>query len=253
MYPHLDATFAALSDATRRRILERLAVGDASVGELTELFQLTQPTISKHLQVLERAGLISTIRDAQRRVRRLVHNPLDGATAWLMGYRNPGTLRFLTRGDREVVMKRAFWAPKETVFDAFVQPKLLKQWFYGKPGGRLAVCEVASKAGEQFRYVWRDADGAEMGMSGVCLEFVRPELIVATEQFDEPWYPGGAVGTIELQQFSDITVLTQTIRYESRAARDRVLEVHMEHAVSLGYDRLETLLASLERGRRKNK
>src|ERR1700756_2498829 len=91
----LDVTFAALSDATRRRILERLALGDASVGELTALFQLTQPTISKHLQVLERAGLISTIRDAQRRVRRLVHNPLDGATEWLMGHRNPGTLRFV--------------------------------------------------------------------------------------------------------------------------------------------------------------
>src|SRR5690348_15046135 len=89
---HLDATFAALSDVTRRRILERLAVGDASVGELTSMFQLAQPTISKHLQVLERAGLITTLKDAQRRVRRLVHNPLDGATAWLMGYRNTGTL-----------------------------------------------------------------------------------------------------------------------------------------------------------------
>lgn len=233
--------------------MERLALGDASVGELTALFQLTQPTISKHLQVLERAGLISTIRVAQRRVRKLVHNPLDGATAWLMGYRNPGTLRFVTRGDREIVMKRAFWAPREIVFDGFVQPRLLKQWFYGKPGGTLAVCEAASKVGEPFRYVWRDADGGEIGMTGVCLEFVRPERIVAAEQFDEPWYPGGAVGTIELQQYSDITVLTQTIRYESRAARDRVLEVHMEHAVALGYDRLETLLASLERRRRKKK
>src|SRR5215469_9903757 len=176
---YLDTTFAALSDATRRRILERLALGDASVAELTALFQLTQPTISKHLQVLERAGLISTIPDAQRRLRRLVHNPLDGAAAWLMGYRNPGTLQFSTLGDREIVMKRAFWAPRERVFDAFVNPRLLKQWFYGKPGGTLAVCKVALKADEQFRYVWRDADGCEMGMSGVCLEFVRPERIVA--------------------------------------------------------------------------
>src|ERR1700760_4588817 len=185
----LDTTFAALSDATRRRILERLALGDASVGELTALFKLTQPTISKHLQVLERAGLISTIREAQRRLRRLVHNPLDGATAWLMGYRNPGTLRFVTRGDREVVMKRAFWAPRERVFDAFVQPRLLKQWFYGKPGGTLAVCEIATEADQPFRYVWRDPDGQEMGMRGVCLEFLRPERIVATEEFDRPWYP----------------------------------------------------------------
>jgi uncharacterized protein YndB with AHSA1/START domain/DNA-binding transcriptional ArsR family regulator len=247
----LDATFAALSDTTRRRILERLALGDASVAELTAIFQLTQPTISKHLQVLERAGLISTIRDAQRRLRRLVRNPLDGATVWLMGYRNPGTLQFTTPGDREIVMKRAFWAPREKVFDAFVNPRLLKQWFYGKPGGTLAVCKVALKAEESFRYVWRDADGVEMGMSGVCLEFVRPERIAATEQFDQSWYPGGAVGTIELQQHADITVLTQTIRYKSRAARKMVIDTHMEHAVALGYDRLETLLASLESRKRK--
>jgi uncharacterized protein YndB with AHSA1/START domain/DNA-binding transcriptional ArsR family regulator len=244
---HLDATFAALSDTTRRRILERLALGDATVGELTGMFQLTQPTISKHLQVLERAGLISTLKDAQRRVRRLVHNPTDGAMAWLMGYRNPGTLRFLTPGDRDIVMGRTFWAPRERVFDAFVDPQLLKQWFYGKPGGRLAVCEVAWQPGDPFRYVWRDAEGHEMGMSGVCLELVRPERIVATEQYDQPWYPGGAIGTIDLQQYGDVTVLTHTIRYESREARGKVLETQMEHAVALGYDRLETLLASMQR------
>jgi uncharacterized protein YndB with AHSA1/START domain len=89
-----------------------------------------------------------------------------------------------------------------------------------------------------------------MGMSGVCLEFVRPERIVATEQFDEPWYPGSAVGTIELRQHDDVTVLTHTLRYASRAARSKVLETQMEHAVALGYDRLETLLASLTRRQR---
>jgi len=248
---HLDATFAALSDATRRRILERLALGEADVGELTSLFQLAQPTISKHLKVLERAGLIATTRNAQRRVRSMIRNPLDGATAWLMGYRNPGTLHFLTPGDRDIVMKRAFWAPPQKVFEAFVNPRLLKLWFYGKPGGTLAVCKVALRAGERFRYVWRDAGGHEMGMSGVCLEFVRPERIVATEQFDVRWYPGGVVGTIEFEQHDAITVLTHTLRYESRAARSMVLATQMEHAVALGYDRLETLLASLERKKRR--
>lgn len=217
------------------------------------MFQLTQPTVTKHLQVLERAGLISTIKDAQRRLRRLVHNPLDGATAWMMGYRNPGTLRFSTPGDREIVMQRPFWAPRESVFDAFVSPRLLKQWFYGKPGGTLAVCEVATKPNEAFRYVWRDAEGHEIGMSGVCLEFAKPERIVATEAFDQPWYPGGAVSRIELHQYRDITVLTQAILYESRTARDQAVGSQMEHAVALGYDRLETLLASLEQRKRKRR
>jgi DNA-binding transcriptional ArsR family regulator len=83
----LDATFAALADPTRRAILARLASGDASVVELAEPFAMSQPAISKHLKVLERAGLISRGRDAQRRPRRLEAKPLEEATEWLEGYR----------------------------------------------------------------------------------------------------------------------------------------------------------------------
>ncbi len=83
----LDATFAALADPTRRAILARLASGDASVMELAEPFAMSQPAISKHLRVLERAGLISRGRDAQRRPRRLEPQPLKDATAWLETYR----------------------------------------------------------------------------------------------------------------------------------------------------------------------
>ena len=83
----LDATFAALADPTRRAILARLASGEASVTELAKPFAMTQPAISKHLKVLERAGLISRGRDAQRRPRRLEVKPLAEATGWLEGYR----------------------------------------------------------------------------------------------------------------------------------------------------------------------
>ena len=86
--PHrLDATFAALADPTRRAILARLASGDASVMELAEPFAMSQPAISKHLKVLERAGLVSRGRDAQRRPRRLEAKPLAEATKWLERYR----------------------------------------------------------------------------------------------------------------------------------------------------------------------
>jgi len=84
---HLDATFAALADPTRRAILARLASGEASVTELAEPFPMSQPAISKHLKVLERAGLISRGRDAQRRPRRLEARPLAEANEWLEGYR----------------------------------------------------------------------------------------------------------------------------------------------------------------------
>ena len=83
----LDATFAALADPTRRAILARLASGQASVTELAEPFAMSQPAISKHLKVLERAGLISRGRDAQRRPRRLEAMPLAEANAWLERYR----------------------------------------------------------------------------------------------------------------------------------------------------------------------
>src|SRR6202795_943879 len=83
----LDATFAALADPTRRAILARLASGQASVTELAKAFAMSQPAISKHLKVLERAGLISRGRDAQRRPRRLEAKPLAEATKWLERYR----------------------------------------------------------------------------------------------------------------------------------------------------------------------
>src|SRR5713226_4917322 len=83
----LDATFAALADPTRRAILARLASGEAPVTDLAKPFAMTQPAISKHLKVLERAGLISRGRDAQRRPRRLEAKPLAEATGWLEGYR----------------------------------------------------------------------------------------------------------------------------------------------------------------------
>jgi DNA-binding transcriptional ArsR family regulator len=83
----LDATFAALADPTRRAILARLASGEASVRELTKPFAMSQPAISKHLKVLERAGLISRGQDAQRRPRRLEAAPLAEAAEWLTEYR----------------------------------------------------------------------------------------------------------------------------------------------------------------------
>ena len=83
----LDATFAALADPTRRALLARLASGEASVTDLAKPFAMSQPAISKHLKVLERAGLISRGRDAQRRPRRLEAKPLAEVNQWLERYR----------------------------------------------------------------------------------------------------------------------------------------------------------------------
>jgi len=95
----LDATFAALADPTRRAILARLASGDASVAELAKPFAMSQPAISKHLKVLERAGLISHSADKQRRPRRLEAKPLAEATQYLERYREFWEKNFLRLDD----------------------------------------------------------------------------------------------------------------------------------------------------------
>lgn len=83
----LDATFAALADPTRRAILSRLSSGDATVNDLAKPFKMSQPAISKHLKVLERAGLITHTQVAESRPRRIVGAPLKEATDWLENYR----------------------------------------------------------------------------------------------------------------------------------------------------------------------
>ncbi|MBF5041999.1 winged helix-turn-helix transcriptional regulator [Aggregicoccus sp. 17bor-14] len=96
MHTHeqLTAVFSALADPTRRAILAKLAQGEATVSQLAEPFQLAQPTISKHLRVLEAAGLIETGRDAQSRPRRLVPAALKTADAWLQPFREQWEGRF---------------------------------------------------------------------------------------------------------------------------------------------------------------
>jgi uncharacterized protein YndB with AHSA1/START domain len=153
-------------------------------------------------------------------------------------------LQVSARGDREIVMTRVFNAPRTMVFKAFTQPELIRRWLLGPPGWSMPVCEIDLRVGGKYRYVWRnDASGHEMGMGGVYREIVPPERIVATEKFDNPWYPGEAVGTVALIEQSGKTTLTQTIQYESREARNAVLKSPMESGVAAGYNRLADLLA----------
>ena len=101
----LNTTFAALADPTRRAIIARLASGEASVAELAEPFAISQPAISKHLKVLERAGLISRGQDAQRRPRRLEAKPLAEVTEWLERYREFWEANYQRLDDLLAVMK----------------------------------------------------------------------------------------------------------------------------------------------------
>jgi len=153
-------------------------------------------------------------------------------------------LTVTTPSDREITMTRVFDAPRSLVFDALTQPELLKRWGGGAPGWSLVVCDVDLRVGGAWRWVTRGPDGSEMGLRGVYQEIVRPERLVTTESFDDPWYPGEALDTTVLVEHGGKTRLTTTVLYPSREVRDAVLKTPMARGVAQGYDRLEDLLAS---------
>ena len=127
------------------------------------------------------------------------------------------TLQVTTPSDREIAMTRVFDAPRQLVYDAHTKPELVRQWLLGPPGWTMPVCEMDVRAGGTYRWVWRrDTDGSTMGMGGLYREVVAPERVVATEKFDDAWYPGEGLNTLVLVEHGGRTTLTQTMR----ASRD---------------------------------
>jgi uncharacterized protein YndB with AHSA1/START domain len=155
-----------------------------------------------------------------------------------------GKLQVTTPSDREIAMTRVFDAPRNLVFDAWTKPELLKRWLGVFGNWSFAICEVDLRVGGKYRYVWRGKDGEEMGMGGVYREIVRPERIVTTEEFDDPWYPGDAQDTTVFVEKGGKTTVTTTVRYASKEARDGVLKSPMESGVAQSYDKLAEVLAS---------
>ena len=145
------------------------------------------------------------------------------------------------KGEREMVISRAFNAPKDLVLRAYTECKYLKRWMFGPDGWSLDVCNVDLTVGGKYRWVWKKGD-IEMGAGGEYREVSRPDRIVCTEQFDDPWYAGEAISTLTLDEKGGVTTLTNTMQYVSKEARDTVLQSPMEEGLSLSYDRLESLL-----------
>jgi uncharacterized protein YndB with AHSA1/START domain len=155
-------------------------------------------------------------------------------------------LKIAPHGEREIVMIREFAAPRSLVWKAMTTPELVQRWLLGPEGWTMPVCEIDLRVGGAIRYEWRKQNGPTMAMSGVFSEIKAPERMVATEVWDDPWFPGEATDITELSERDGITTVTLTVRYESREARDAVMRTPMADGMGAGYDRLEQLLDSLK-------
>jgi uncharacterized protein YndB with AHSA1/START domain len=161
---------------------------------------------------------------------------------------SPGSLKVTTPSDREIVLTRGFDAPRKLVWEALTTPALLKRWLLGPPGWTMTTCELDLRVGGAYRYEWRKEDGTVMGMGGLLREVVAPERLIATERFDQSWYPGEGLVSQVLTEQGGRTTITMTLRYESKEARDMVVKSGATSGMELGYARLAELLAAAPAG-----
>jgi uncharacterized protein YndB with AHSA1/START domain len=157
-----------------------------------------------------------------------------------------GRLHVEARGEREIYFTRLFDAPRTLVWEAHTKPEYVKRWLLGPGDWSMPVCEIDLKVGGRYRYVWRHADGREMGMGGVFREVTKPERLVTTELFDEDWTGGEAVNTTAFaEQVGGKTTLTTTVLYATREARDGALKTPMAEGMESGYARLDAVLGDI--------
>ncbi len=156
------------------------------------------------------------------------------------------TLQVTTPSDREIVMTRAFDAPRELVFEAWTRPEHVRHW-WGWRSSTMIVCEADVRPGGSWRYVTREENGMEVPFTGVYQEVTPPERVVHTEIYDiEPFNAGDpAVTTVTFTEQGGRTVVTSTTLYPSREIRDGVLESGMESGAAESYDRLAEHLETM--------
>ena len=155
---------------------------------------------------------------------------------------NAAKLKVTMPNDLEVVMTRAFDAPRELIFEALGEPALLKRWMLGPPGWEMTECEMERKANGSYRWAWRHAGGQEMEIYGVIREWAPPARYVSTQMMKG--MKCETLVTHELFERDGKTTLTMTIRYPSVQARDAALKSGMEQGVAASYERLDDVLRS---------
>ena len=274
----IGRVFLALGDPTRRDLVARLAEGDASVGELAEPYAMSLQAVSKHVAVLEGAGLVTKTADAQRRTVHLEGQVLALATGWLERYRRRAEERYarldevlaeegsggtdgipgpgheypggvMTRKTQieartelpTIRVEREFAASMARVFRAHTDPELVALWI-GPRSVTTTVDEWDCRPGGAWRYT-ATADGERHEFRG-CFHDVRPADGVLVQTFSYAGFPDSVV--LDRLQLTELeagrTRLVTVSHFEDFTARDQMLASDMETGVSEGYDKLDDLL-----------
>jgi uncharacterized protein YndB with AHSA1/START domain len=150
---------------------------------------------------------------------------------------------FTTPSDREIAFTRVFDAPRRLVWEAHTDPEHVPHWMLGPSGWTMPVCEIDLRPGGEWHFVWRRADGTELGMRGVYREIDPPERLVNTECWGAEWPE--TVNTMVLTEEGGRTRLTSTMLYPSKEARDAALQTGMKDGASVSFDRLDQYLRKL--------
>ena len=148
-----------------------------------------------------------------------------------------------TPSDREISMTRSFDAPRELVWEAYTDPRYVRQWLLGPEGWTMPVCEIDLHPGGPWRYVWRKEDGQEMEMRGAYREVQPPSRVVWTESWGPEWPE--TVNTLTLTEEGGRTSSEIRILYPSKELRDKAAATGMASGSEISYDRLDGLLKTM--------
>ena len=270
----LDASFAALSDATRRGVLERLGRADASITDLAETFHMTLTGMRKHVGVLEQAGLVTTEKVGRVRTCKLGPRRLEEEAAWIERYRQLWDARFdeldkvveelkrkekvdgrkkeseptpmknrttvERKSERELVVTRTFNGPARLVFEAWTKPELFRQWWVPKSMGMsLLSCEMDVRVGGRYRLEFALGD-SQAAFFGTYKEVTpHSRLVWTNEESDE-----GSVTTVTFAEKGGKTLLVMHELYPSKEALDAA-GTGAADAMGETFEQLDELLVTL--------
>ena len=151
--------------------------------------------------------------------------------------------KFETPTDTTIVITRTANAPRAAVFEAWTNPKYIREWMLGPPGWTMPVCELDLRVGGAWRYSWRKDDGSEMTMTGTVKELKVPERLVTTERWGPEWPE--TVNELVLAETGGKTTMTLTINYPSKEARDAATQTGMKEGLDASFGRLDRVAESL--------